>query len=124
MYDRDQYLADLEAKRWCQFVPKHERPVLGRLIKLCLEGGNTISVFDSEEYVVKRGTEYSLIKSRLGHAEEDLLIIRNAAGDKLGWFNLIYNNGSEEDPCIVIADYAAGDFCRAIFTQLLDQYGE
>ena len=55
-YDRQQYLDDLKNDRWCQFAPKHERPVLTALLTECLKDGHTVSIHDSEEWVVKRST--------------------------------------------------------------------
>jgi hypothetical protein len=120
---RQQYLADVEAKRWCRYVPQHERPVLGKLIKWCLEGGNRISVYDGEEYVVKRSQSFSDIKCMLGHSGEDVLVVRDDVGDYLGEFNLIYSNGSHGDPLVVISDYSCNAFCGRIVERLEERYG-
>lgn len=104
-------------------VPKHERPVVTALLTACLAGGeNTISVYDGEEWSVKRTKSISKITDQLGAAEEDQLVIRNANKEQIGWFWLIYNNGSEGDPVIVIADYTANDFCDEIHNVLMSRY--
>lgn len=107
---------------YSEYVPKHERPVISALITAALVDGNTISVFDSEEYVVKRSTSINAIRSELGGSGEDQLVIRNLAGEQIGWFWLIYDNGSEGDPVIVIADYTANDFCDNIHSELMKRY--
>lgn len=123
-FDHEQYKADIDAKRWCQFVPKHERPVLSKLIKLALEDeGNTISVFDTEEWVVSKSRDQALIRSMLGHAEEDSIRVRNGSGEVIGWFYLIYNNGSDNDPMVVISDYSANEFSDTLINKLDAQYG-
>ena len=108
---------------YSQYVPTHERPVISTLIKLALEGGGAISVYDGCEYVLKRSTSAQEVRSALGHAGEDWLRIRDNAGAAIGWFYLIYNNGSEGDPLIVICDYSANAFCDAIYSALHDKCG-
>lgn len=107
---------------YSDYVPQHERPVLTALIKAALVGDNTISVFDSEEYVLKRSASLNDIRSALGGAGEDQLVIWNMAGEQIGWFYLIYNNGSDGDPMIVISDYSANDYCESIYRPVSDKY--
>ena len=103
--EREQYLADIKAKRWCKYVPERERPVLSTIINLAIDKGYLLSVFDSEEYVVKRSNDAALVRSQLGHTGEDTLIVRDSEGEALGTFSFIYDNGSEGDPMVVICDY-------------------
>lgn len=117
-----QYKADLEAKRWCMYVPKHERPVLSALLTLCLVGGNKISIHNGEEWVVKQSKDPALCRSQLGHSEEDTIRIRSKDGEELGFFYLIYNNGSEGDPMVVISDYSDNEMCNSIWHQLDTKY--
>jgi hypothetical protein len=124
---REQYLADIAAKRWCMYVPKHERPVLSALIKAHLDRGHTLSIWDSEEWVVKRSTDAALIRSQLGHTGEDFIRVRDSDGNALGGWSLIYNNGSKEDPMVVISDYSYSDETAELFdticNDLTDRYG-
>ena len=105
-----------------RYVPKTERPVLSALIKSVLADGHTISVYDTEEYVLKRSASFIAIRNALGGSGEDMLLIRNTAGDRIGWFYLIYNNGSEDDPMIVISDYSVNDYCERIYSALNAKY--
>jgi len=109
---------------YSKYVPTNERPVLSALITAALQGGNTISVNDSEEYILKRSTSINAIRSALGSSGEDTVLIRNSAGDQLGWFWLIYNNGSDGDPMIVIADYSSNDYCNQIWNALSARYDQ
>ena len=107
---------------YSEYVPKHERPVISALLTMALKDGNTVSVFDGEEYVIKRGTSINAIRSELGAAEEDWLTVRNSDGEWLGCFYLIYNNGSEGDPMVVIADCSANEYCDKICSELSAKY--
>lgn len=107
---------------YSEYVPKHERPVLTALIKALLQGAHTISVFDTEYYVLKRSTSLNAIRGALGGSGEDQLLIRDSAGEQLGWFYLIYNNGSNDDPMVVIADYSGNAYCDNIWDALRTKY--
>lgn len=107
---------------YSKYVPQNERPVISSLITRCLKNGNTISVFDSEEFVLKRSTKINEIRTALGGAGEDQLLIRDSDGNRVGMFWLIYNNGSDGDPMIVIADYSGNDFCDEIWNKLNEKY--
>lgn len=122
-YDQDQYKADLKAKRWCQFVPKNERPVISAMIKAILKAGHSVSICDGAETVVDMSKDASLIKSQLGHTGEDYINIMSKDGECIGWFYLIYNNGSDEDPMIVISDHTCGIFEDAVYIELHNKYG-
>jgi hypothetical protein len=118
------YAEDIAAKRWCRYVPKHERPVLSALINASLEGGNLLSVHDGEEYVVKRSTDKALIRSQLGHTGEDSIVVRDADGEYIGQWSLIYNNGSDGDPVIVICDYTCNEWMDNIHNDLMRRYDQ
>jgi predicted fused transcriptional regulator/phosphomethylpyrimidine kinase len=106
------------------YVPKHERPVLSALLTMALKDDNTVSLCDGEEWVVKRSTSINEVRTEMGAAEEDTLVIRNVFGDKLGFFYLIYDNGSEGEPMVVIADYQANEYCESIYRELASKYDQ
>ena len=101
---------------YSEYVPTWERPVISRLIKASLGRGLTISVNDTEEYVLKRSSSLRAVQGALGGTGEDVLVMRRN-GDHAGAFYLIYDNGSETDPAIVIADYTANDLCEEIYRE-------
>ena len=107
---------------YSEYVPTWERPVISALLSAILDGGNTVSVYDTEDYVLKRSRSINAIRGALGGSGEDMLYIRNQAGEDIGCFYLIYNNGSEHDPMTVIADYVSNDFCDAIYDALFSKY--
>ena len=41
-----------------------------------------------------------------------------------GWFSLIYNNGSENDPMVVISDFNVNDWTDNLYNKLTEEFGE
>ena len=127
-FDREAYEADMEAGRWCQFVPKHERPVVGALTKALLDRGYTLAIHDGEEWACKRTTRYTKLRPMFGHAGEDWLVVYDTEGQRVGSWYLIYDNGSEGDPMVVISDYSwvpSTDYCQTadeIWNELQAKY--
>lgn len=80
--------------------------------------GMVISVNDDEngngDWVVKRSTDKAAIMAALFSTDGDLIVARDANGERLGWWSLIYGN----DGFDVISDYWANDFCEAIWQEL------
>ena len=102
---------------YSEYVPKNERPVISALIQAILDQGFKISVSDTEENVIEDSTHLGAIRASLGGSGEDYI---NFEG---GYFYLIYNNGSEGDPMIVIADYTANEVSEKIWNDLNAKYG-
>ena len=91
---------------YSQYVPTHERPVITALITALLDKGYKLAVNDGEEYVSKRTRKLTTIRPALGGTGEDwLMVFDPVTKERVGYFYLIYNNGSEGCPMIVIADY-------------------
>lgn len=91
------------------YVPKHERAYITKLVQGMLDCYDGIEVLDPEERVVQ-STELVEILSALGSTGEDTLLGYNTVGytvKSLVGVYLVYNNGSEGDPEIVVADYFA-----------------
>ncbi|MES0071892.1 hypothetical protein [Mesorhizobium sp. M0058] len=94
---------------------KAERRMCTALVDGCLKRGYVISVSDGEDYPVKKSTDKAEIMAALFSTDEDVIVIRNAAGDKLGWFQLIYGN----DGWDVVSDYSANEICNAIWNEVI-----
>lgn len=86
-----------------RYAPPAAATIACKLVKALLAEGWTISVYDSEEYTVKRSTSYKAITEALASTEGDILAVRND-GQLLGKIWLIWEN--DED---VISDYSCGD---------------
>lgn len=83
------------------------------LVKYALAQGNTVSVWDGEEWQVKRSSGYKAIVEAIESVEEAEIVIRDKAGDKLGWA-LVSAFGLADDETVI-------DFTITEFT---DQWNE
>jgi hypothetical protein len=89
---------------------KIERPIARRLVATCLEAGYVISVFDGEEFAIKKSDNKSEIHKAMFSTDCDVLHIWSAIQPldskrkRIGTITLIY--GNLED---VISDYSDND---------------
>lgn len=90
-----------------------EGRVAGKLITAALDAGYVVSVFDGEEWVGKKLSKKTEIMALLFSTDEDQLIIRDATGNKVGWFHLVYGNA--EDGSELIADHSDNPECMALY---------
>lgn len=72
------------------------------LIPLLLENGRTVSVYDGEEWALKRSTDAAAIFAAMATTDADTLRVREADGEHFGTFWLVYGNGPGE----LIADHS------------------
>lgn len=104
-----------------------ERPVLNALVSLALaDTGNSVSVSiaGEYEYEVQNSRDPQEILSNMALGDEDEFLIKDSNNSQLAWFLLIYNNGSDYDPMIVISDYSANDYAEGIWNTLNENFGE
>jgi hypothetical protein len=85
------------------YTTSGERGVATRLVRAALHAGYTVSVYDGEEYTVKRSRRERQILDALASTEEDWLVIRNSAGERLGSLRLIWGNDEAGEE--LIADH-------------------
>ena len=78
-----------------------EMRICNRLVRNALAKGYLISVYDGEEFALKRSASYAAIKSAMFSTDSDQLVFRRADGTKAGVVLLIYGNGED-----VISDYS------------------
>lgn len=93
---------------------EHERKEARALVHALLRTGAVVSVYDGEDWAIKKSRDRALILDSMGSTDADVLSARNAAGERLGTFCLIYGNGPGE----LIADHSDNDYCNAIWAQL------
>ena len=55
-----------------------EHKIVRRVVKDAIKAGYTVSVFDGEEWTVKRSTEFKTINDALFSTDEDTIRIRDA----------------------------------------------
>ena len=80
-----------------------ENAIISTAIDAILSASCKISVFDGEEYPVKRSSDKDEIVKALRSTGEDTLVIRDSDGVKIGVVYFIYGNDGHD----VIADYTA-----------------
>ncbi|RWM32596.1 MAG: hypothetical protein EOR77_21435 [Mesorhizobium sp.] len=82
-----------------------EQKIVRALIKKALGLGYLVSVYDGEEWAVKKSGDYEKITAEIAATDETQLIFRKAEdGSKVGWLMLVH--GNDED---VICDHTAND---------------
>lgn len=81
---------------------KAEGQVAQRLVAHALAQGWSVSVFDSEEWTVKRSRDNAKIMDALFTTDDDRLRFRDEAGEDKGTVWLVYGNAGYE----VISDYS------------------
>lgn len=104
-----------------------ERPVLNALVNLALaDTGNSVSVSiaGEYEYEVKNSRDPQEILSNMALGDEDEFLIKDSNNSQLAWFYLVYNNGSDHDPMVVISDYSVSDYSEGIWNTLNENFGE
>ncbi len=105
-----------DSTAYCKYLPTNERPVVTALLTAILAAGKTITIFDGEEDIIT-SDKLTELRPALAGTGEDYI---NFDG---GWFWLIYDNGSEQDPMIVIADYTVSELTEKIWNDLNEKYG-
>ena len=101
------------------YPPSWERPVLLALVKAILKRGYLIAVEMEGECMVGPTTSLDDVIKNLAAGDADVLSFGTETGYETGWFSLIYNNGSEHEPMIVISDYSANDVCDEIYKEVI-----
>lgn len=93
-----------------KYATAGEKKVVVELVRLLLEDGYRLSVFDSEEYTVNDSTNTSEVLDALATTDEDVIFASHASGVHMS-FELLYGNA--EDGSEVVADYSAEDLTTA-----------
>lgn len=69
-----------------------EREIAEKVVDAFLAANRLVSVFDGEEYPVKRSRDKAAIMEALGSTDADALVVRDADGKRLGQVVLIWGN--------------------------------
>ncbi len=86
-------------------MPEHDKAAVTKAIRAALRRNWTVSVWDSEEWTIKRGNNEAAILDACGNTDFENLRIRDSKGEIMGTLVVIYGNGPGE----TIADYTC---CR------------
>ena len=86
------------------------------LIKNALNQGLTISVWDGEEWQVKKSTSYQVIKEAIESVELAQIRIRDKKGKMMGWAQII----PDLDPEETVSDYTDSAIMRDLVGDTAD----
>ena len=103
------------------YPPKWERPVLLALVKAILKRDLSVTIYcegDYDDPVIEGSTDLEEIVKNLAAGDLDKLTLTTSDGMHSGYFYLIYNNGSEHEPMVVISDYSARAVCNEIYAEV------
>lgn len=73
-----------------------EKTVVGKIVSNAIKLGYTVSVYDGEEWSVKRSDDKSAIMAAVYTTDMDRLTIRDKAGELIGTVALVYGNSASE----------------------------
>ena len=105
-------------------VPVSDRIAAQALIDVILSNDLArITINNGDEDMVTGSFRTGEILDAMASGDEDFVIVHNAKGERLGCFYLVYNNGNEWDPAILISDYTANDFCDFVYDRVAEETG-
>ena len=109
--------------KYPEYATAGERPVIQKLVDYALWDSGKVSIWDGEELVVHGCSDKLHILKNLSQTGWDQLEVYDKDGGMRGWFSLIYNNGSEHEPMIVISDYSVNDWTENVYRKLDETFG-
>ena len=92
----------------------YDRMLCHTLIRELLDAGYSVTVNDGEDDCLVESRDFAEILESMSQSGEDVIIPCDSAGEGVGWFYLIYANGSEGEPMICMSDMSANPICMAI----------
>lgn len=95
-----------------EYATKGEARIARRLVRAALADGYSLSVYDGEEWTVKRATKSAPVLEALCSTGSDTLRLRDADGNHVGSFLLIW--GNDESGEELLADYSDNDLCNRL----------
>lgn len=78
---------------------KAEQAQVRKLVRAALKRGWLVSVYDSEEWAIKKSSNFTKIMDAANNTDEDTFVFRDTDGNKLGQVYLVYGNGPEDIVC-------------------------
>ena len=93
-------------------INKGEQTACKRLVRILLNKGYKLSVYDGEDWQVLRSTDEVAIIDALGNTDMDTVQV-NSDGFFKGSFMLVWGNA--EDGSELIADHTDNPFCNDVW---------
>ena len=88
--------------------------VIRVLVRTIIDSGYNITINDGEEEILSNSFTPSEIFESLTSTGEDFITVFKDT-QYIGWYHLIYNNGSDEEPMVVISDYTVKEEIENIY---------
>ena len=76
------------------------------LVKYALAHGDTVSVYDGEEWATRRSVKYQEIIDAIESVEEAELHIRDIDGNSKAWALIVHDTGEDEN----VADHTDNEY--------------
>jgi hypothetical protein len=96
-----------------EWIHPAEAAIIDGLITAILNRGLTISVYDGEDYALKRSADRELIQKETAATYNTTYLLRTTDGVRVGFFWLVHGNH-----CDVIFDYSDGPTFDAIWNEI------
>lgn len=91
-------------------LPNHNKVELEAFVDVVLSAGYSLSVSDGDDGWTVPSTEREKLIDWLGEMDNDEVEVYKGL-DYVGWFWLVYGNGSGE----LVSDYTANHACHALY---------
>ena len=72
-----------------------EKTIASKLVKAILARGYEVSVYEGEDYAIKRSVGYQKIMDALASTGEDTIIIHTVDDTRIGSIYLVWGNGED-----------------------------
>lgn len=102
-----------------------DRRCAAALVQAILDTGAVITVDCGEGLEIRKSSNKLDILKAMSATGFDYLVcwkkaeVQDVEGkvkyDRQGWFSLIYDNGSEGEPMILISDHVANEYCDKVY---------
>ena len=109
-------------------LPKHAHPIERKILQelvfhIIMDDEQDISIWDGEEYAIKRSTNITDILSAMSHTDSDTIVVSDSGISESdsayrGSVYVIYGN----EPEYVITDYSAHEWLTELVESITDKY--
>ena len=103
----------VDQPRYCNMA---DRVFVQVLLEEIFKNDVVVMIDDGEDYVFETPTEDKLkVLNNLSSTGEDVIhVFDRSSGEKLAWFYLIYDNGSDHDPEVCLTDHSCSTFADEV----------